>query len=110
MIFVQPFVTFGQENRINKAVSASLKLEKGDKVLDIGCGTGNMTSLISRTYRGCMVTGIDASDSMIRTARRKRESENCCFIQALGEDLPFGGKNFRCCKHLHYSSIILMSI
>ena len=92
--YVQPIVTFGQETKINRAVAESLKLEAGNKVLDIGCGTGNMTSLISRVHSGCFVTGIDASASMIKTARRKRGTQNCMFIQALGENLPFGKETF----------------
>ena len=92
--YVQPFVTFGKESKINNSVAELLNLKNGDKILDIGCGTGNMTSLIAEKYKGCFITGIDASASMIKTADRKRGSETCRFIQALAEDLPFEDESF----------------
>ena len=40
--------------------------QKGEKILDIGCGTGQLTNKIHGT--GAIVTGIDASQEMIRKA------------------------------------------
>jgi trans-aconitate methyltransferase len=40
---------------------------QGEKILDLGCGTGYLTHLIS--VRGAIVTGIDKSASMIGQAR-----------------------------------------
>ena len=89
--YVQPFVTFGQELKINSAVSVILgeELENSSNILDIGCGTGLMTSEIAGQNSSWIVTGIDASFSMIKYAEKKRSSENCIFQQALGENLPF---------------------
>lgn len=41
----------------------------GEKILDIGCGTGDLTAQLSDT--GANVTGIDFSADMIETARQK---------------------------------------
>lgn len=43
--------------------------EDGQRVLDIGCGTGSLLLLCAR--RGAHVVGIDASPQMLRLARRK---------------------------------------
>lgn len=40
-----------------------------EKVLDLGCGTGNLTFLLAK--KGCDVTGVDISTDMIAVARSK---------------------------------------
>ncbi|TFV58691.1 class I SAM-dependent methyltransferase [Mycobacterium sp. PS03-16] len=41
----------------------------GQDVLDVGCGTGATTAILSR--HGCDVVGVDLSDGMVREARRR---------------------------------------
>jgi ubiquinone/menaquinone biosynthesis C-methylase UbiE len=47
--------------------------QKGELVLDIGCGTGAQLDLYRRA--GCEVVGIDPSPAMVTRARRKLGSE-----------------------------------
>ncbi len=42
---------------------------RGQRVLDLGCGDGRLTQLLAE--RGASVTGIDASESMIDSAKEK---------------------------------------
>ena len=42
----------------------------GERVLDLGCGTGELTAMIAA--RGARVTGLDASDEMLATARARQ--------------------------------------
>jgi SAM-dependent methyltransferase len=44
------------------------RLAPGSRLLDLCCGSGRMTSLLCS--RGCRVTGVDASEPMLRLARR----------------------------------------
>lgn len=44
-----------------------LRPEEGERILDLGCGTGSLTSQISQY--GARVTGIDASEDMITKAK-----------------------------------------
>ncbi len=46
-----------------------LEPRSGERILDLGCGTGHLTKLISEG--GADVTGIDSSEAMISEARRK---------------------------------------
>jgi demethylmenaquinone methyltransferase/2-methoxy-6-polyprenyl-1,4-benzoquinol methylase/phosphoethanolamine N-methyltransferase len=60
-------------NRPNsRMVIEMAKIKPGDSVLDIGCGTGNLTQTakITATSSGS-VCGIDASPEMIEVARKK---------------------------------------
>lgn len=46
-----------------------LNPQKGEHILDVGCGTGDLAHDISKS--GATVTGIDASQSMIEAAKEK---------------------------------------
>lgn len=49
-----------------------LGLRPGDRVLDVGCGTGlNLRPLVAKVGRSGSVVGVDVSESMLRQARRK---------------------------------------
>ena len=50
-----------------KDVTALLDPKPNESILDIGCGTGQLTAEIAKS--GATVTGIDASDSMIAEAK-----------------------------------------
>ena len=48
--------------------------QPGQRVLDLGCGTGNLGSLFSE--RGCDVWGIDFSPAMIDIAKAKNPADH----------------------------------
>ncbi len=50
-----------------KDLLALLNAQAGEKILDVGCGTGHLTAQIAES--GAQVTGIDFSDAMIEKAR-----------------------------------------
>ncbi len=60
-------VTFGTVDRLHEQIVASVKT--GDKVLDVGCGTGALLSLLAR--KDVEVTAIDRSQEMIDAARER---------------------------------------
>jgi SAM-dependent methyltransferase len=68
-----------------------LEPQTGEKVLDIGCGSGNQLLFYSRL--GLDITGLDASPCMIDKAR-KRLGERCVFKKGQAEDLPFEDNEF----------------
>lgn len=49
----------------------NLDLSKFSNILDIGCGSGKITEVIALKAPSAQVEGIDASESMIKTAREK---------------------------------------
>ncbi len=85
-------------NRPNSRMVIELAgVKPGDRVLDVGCGTGNLT-LTAKTVAGAggVVNGIDASPEMIDVARRKakRAGSDVVFDVALVEKLPFPDATF----------------
>ena len=49
------------------------KIEKGMKILDVGCGTGNFS--IKLAELGCQVTAIDLSEGMLEEAKKKAKDK-----------------------------------
>jgi demethylmenaquinone methyltransferase/2-methoxy-6-polyprenyl-1,4-benzoquinol methylase/phosphoethanolamine N-methyltransferase len=67
-------------------------LAPGDKVLDVGCGTGTLTiAAKARAGASGEVHGIDAAPEMIEVARRKAAAQDVDvdFQVGLIEDIPF---------------------
>lgn len=64
-------MTAGRLDRIKDEIAASIN--KGDRVLDIGCGTATLALRCIR--RGAQVTGVDSSASMLEQAEKNAAAE-----------------------------------
>jgi SAM-dependent methyltransferase len=71
-----------------------LNLKPGMKVLDVACGTGNLTLPAARA--GAIVTGVDIAPNLIEQAREnaKREGLNIQFDEGDAEALPYDDASF----------------
>jgi trans-aconitate methyltransferase len=58
--------------KLASGVLELLNAQSGERILDLGCGTGHLTAKIAGT--GALVVGIDRSPEMIRQAREKYPS------------------------------------
>ena len=69
-----------------------LKIEKGDRVLDLGCGTGNLTSVLAEKIgRDGKVLGVDPDKERIALAQKKYANRNSVsFHEGSGVDFPSG--------------------
>ena len=68
---------FGQIARVIEAAGeefvTSIGLKPGDRVLDVACGSGNLTIPAART--GATVTGVDIATNLLEQAGARAESE-----------------------------------
>ncbi len=65
-------MTFGQEQKLRQAVIDLARIQPGERILEVGCGTGSV-SLAAKRKAGpaSQVAGVDIAPDMIETARRK---------------------------------------
>ncbi|HXI13337.1 MAG TPA: class I SAM-dependent methyltransferase [Thermoanaerobaculia bacterium] len=58
-----------------------------DRVLELGCGTGNLSLSLAERYPSAKLTLVDASPEMLNVTR-KRLSRQATFVESLFEQLP----------------------
>jgi len=78
----------GFVSEFGKEVIDLLKPAYGERILDLGCGTGDLAYEISKT--GAIVTGMDLSKEMITAARQKYPNIN--FFIGNAEDFQFDSR------------------
>lgn len=69
-------------------------VQPGERVLDLGCGTGNVALLAARA--GAAVTAVDPAPRLLDVARRRLGNEGfeATWTHAAAEDLPLGDATF----------------
>ncbi len=90
-------MTLGRARAMRAATADLARITPGDAVLDVGCGTGDLT-MVARARAGAAGTahGIDAAPAMIAAARRKaaRAGYAIDYRVAAVEALPFPNATF----------------
>ena len=80
-------------NAVLDKTQSVLDISKYENIIDIGCGTGALCSVLSQ--RGLKVTGVDSVQRMLNIAAKKRENKGIKFIRANAlERMPFTDKSF----------------
>ena len=90
-------LTLGRETRFRELLLAPARLQQGESVLDVGCGTGSLALVAKRMVGPAgQVHGIDASVPMIARAKSKarRRRVDAYFDVASADALPFPDRAF----------------
>lgn len=81
-------------SKVMKAAKTEIDLSSFETIIDVGCGTGALASVL-RDEVGLRVTGVDSAEKMLKTARKNPENKGIKFVQAnVLEKLPFNDNSF----------------
>lgn len=86
---------------------AGLHLSGSERILDVGCGTGELERLVLSRFRSPHIVGVDICQTMLAVARVKlAATPEVGFETAGAEDLPFEQDSFDivvCASMLHHA-------
>jgi ubiquinone/menaquinone biosynthesis C-methylase UbiE len=87
---------FGRRRATFQALIAAASVQPGQRVLDVGCGTGYCARLLARAVGlDGLVVGIDPSPEMIAYASGKAgDARHCRFQVGTAESLDFPAEHF----------------
>lgn len=89
--------TMGRESTFRDLILDCADMRLGERVLDIGCGTGSL-AIAAKDEVGPdgTVTGLDASPEMLARARKKaaKAGQKVTFRQGVVQKLPFADSSF----------------
>lgn len=77
-----------------------VEVHDGDKVLDVGCGTGSLTRALLDSGPAVQVTGIDGSADYVDIARKNLDGSGATLEQGDAQSLPYPDNSFDKCISL----------
>jgi ubiquinone/menaquinone biosynthesis C-methylase UbiE len=88
-------LTLGKASALRKKTAELAQIKLGDIVLDVGCGTGELT-LQAKAIAGStgQVYGLDPALEMIEVARQKADDTQVHFRVGVIEAIPFPNNHF----------------
>lgn len=86
--------TMGWGRALKRRVLNEVHLTAGERLLDIGCGTGTLLLEAARETPGAHLTGIDPDPQILSLARSKLQTDQIELVQAFAEQLPFPSQSF----------------
>lgn len=87
-------MTFGQDRRWRREAVRRLRLSPGDKVLDLGAGTGDLAFEILRREPNAEIVAADFTLEMIQVGRRRARPPVPYWLIADARELPFEEESF----------------
>jgi ubiquinone/menaquinone biosynthesis C-methylase UbiE len=86
-VFLEPLTLRALEN---------ISLKKGSQILDLGCGLGDTTLMLSEFFPGTYATGLDQDAALIKAANEEKKllHVNLDFVCGDALALPFEDNNF----------------
>jgi ubiquinone/menaquinone biosynthesis C-methylase UbiE len=94
---IDTFLFRGQVRQLRQRTATLARIQPGDAVLDVGCGTGTLAlEVAGRVDRAGRVAGIDPGAEQIARARSKAARHNLSIEFQIGmiEQLPFPDQTF----------------
>jgi ubiquinone/menaquinone biosynthesis C-methylase UbiE len=91
-----PFCRLFGAERLRERLIAAAEIRAGQRVLDLGCGTGELSLAIKRRHPEALVIGTDPDSKALARARRKAALAGLevTFDEAFGGELPYADGSF----------------
>jgi ubiquinone/menaquinone biosynthesis C-methylase UbiE len=91
-----PFMKLFGGDQARRALIDQAAIRPGHRVLDIGCGTGTLVTLIKRLHTDVEVVGLDPDPKALGLARRKAEraAVSIHLDQGFSDELPYPDASF----------------
>ena len=86
------FISLFSHKRIKYSAIKNLKIKPKSMVLDICCGTGDLTGIISKLIPDAKIIGVDFSQNMLEIAKQKYKK--IAFLESDVTNLPFKDNEF----------------
>lgn len=85
-----------REESIKSRLIERATIQPGQRVLDLGCGTGTLAIMLKQSIPEAQVTGIDGDEQVLAIARTKAERANVDIQldHGLAYDLPYPDHSF----------------
>jgi SAM-dependent methyltransferase len=84
------------ESRFKRQLVVDANIQSHERVLDLGCGTATLTTLIKTMHPDANVVGVDGDAKILEIARRKTNKAGLeiSLNQAMAFDLPYSDASF----------------
>lgn len=90
--FINDIMSFKSHTYVKSSCIKNLNINPHDNVLDLCCGTGDLSGLVKKFYPEALVSGIDFSEKMLEIAKDKYP--NIKYFQADATNLPCEDNSF----------------
>lgn len=80
-------MSFGMQKYCKNSAIKMLDIKSNSNVIDLCCGTGDLSAIIKKFNSDCQITGIDFSENMLKIAKSKHK--NIQFWQGDVTNLPY---------------------
>ncbi|MCC6457970.1 MAG: methyltransferase domain-containing protein [Caldilineaceae bacterium] len=83
-----------QEDRFKQMLVEQAGVDQGQRVLDLGCGTGTLTRMLQYSYPTAQITGLDIDSAILALAQRKAGSLPIQWIRGAATELPLPSDSY----------------
>jgi len=98
-LWVQKYSLGPTRNYISKIIEEENQEDESLKVLDLGCGPGQLISILEKKYNNFKITGIDFSEEMLRISRLRNPKTKHIHLNVKDLDKVKDKYNIIICTH-----------